>query len=188
MNKIKIAALGAVALAALLFAHAGVSGHAGFVNGLRHPVCGPDHVLAMIGAGVWTALALPANRMLLAPLAFAAAILTGTAAGITGVPFAGVEAGMAISIVAMGLMLFAGVKLPAALAAILIGAFGMMHGYLHGAVVDGAILAYVIGFTLTAAVLQLAGSGIGRGFVNWRTVTSVAGGATAAAGISLLVA
>jgi urease accessory protein len=187
MKKISIAALTAVALAALAFAHAGF-GHPWFVNGLRHPVCGPDHVLAMMGVGVWSALAMPANRVLFAPIAFAAAILAGATAGIDGVPFAGVEAGMAISVVAMGLMILAGVKLPATVAALLIGAFGIMHGYTHGAEVDGAILAYVIGFMLIGVAMHLAGVSIDRGVVKSRAVTSVTGCATAAAGISLLVA
>ncbi len=190
MKKSSIAALAAGALTLLALAHTGVFGHLWFLNGLRHPVCGPDHVLAMIGVGVWSALAMPSNRVVFAPIAFVAAVLAGAAAGpgIISVPFAGVEAVMAISVVAMGLMILAGVKLPAAGAALLIGAFGMMHGYTHGNEIDGAILAYVIGFMLFGAALHLTGISFERGVAKSSAITSVTGCATAAAGISLLVA
>ncbi len=191
MKKISIA--GAVftmlVLANHAFAHSGLPGHThGFLNGVAHPVCGIDHVLAMIGVGIWSALAMPANRVLLAPIAFLAAMLVGAVAGVAGVPFAAVEAGMAISVVAMGLLIAARIKLPAAIAAAVIGAFGIMHGYAHGAEADGSVVAYMIGFTLTTAGLHFAGIGLGRGLVNLHAVTWAAGGAMALAGISLLVA
>ncbi len=186
-SSIAFAGLAAVALAAPAFAHSGLPGHThGFLNGLSHPVCGLDHVLAMIGVGVWSALAMPANRVLLAPIAFVVAMLAGATAGIAGVSFAAVEAGMAISVVAMGLLIVSRLRLPGAAAALLIGAFGVMHGYAHGAEAEGTVLVYMAGFTLTTATLHLAGIGFGRGLLNSRAVTWAAGGSMALAGISLL--
>ncbi len=72
------AGLAALALAEPAFAHSGAAGHThGLLNGLAHPITGLDHVLAMLGVGVWAALAMPANRVLVAPLAFIAAMLIG---------------------------------------------------------------------------------------------------------------
>ncbi len=190
MKKISIAVAGLaiVALTAPAFAHSGLPGHThGFANGLLHPVGGLDHVLAMLGVGLWSALAMPRNRVLLAPLAFVAAMLAGAGAGIAGLPLFAVEAGIALSVVAIGLMIAARVKVPAAVAAIVIGGFGAMHGYAHGVEADGGILAYMAGFTLTTATLHLTGIGLGSWLANFRTVTGLAGGAMALAGLSLLI-
>jgi urease accessory protein len=179
----------ALALAGPAFAHSGGEGHThGLLNGLQHPITGVDHVLAMLGVGIWSALAMPANRVLLAPFAFIAAMLAGAAAGIAGVAFSSVEAGVAVSVVAIGLMILSRIRVPAALAAILIGAFGVMHGYAHGAEAEGGIAAYMAGFTITTATLHLTGIGLGRWLANSTLATRTAGAAMALAGVSLLVA
>ena len=42
-------------LVARLEAHVQTGQAAGFLTGLRHPISGPDHVLAMIAVGLWGA-------------------------------------------------------------------------------------------------------------------------------------
>ena len=160
----------------------------GLLNGLAHPITGLDHVLAMLGVGIWSALAMPANRVLVAPLAFVATMLLGAAAGVAGVSFAAVEAGIAISVIAIGLMIVSAHEVPAALAALLIGAFGAMHGYAHGAEAQGGILAYMAGFTLTTAALHLTGIGLGRSLAKSKLAARAAGAAMAIAGFGLLIA
>jgi urease accessory protein len=191
MKKLSIAAAGLAALAYAepALAHSGAEGHAhGLLNGLVHPVTGLDHVLAMLGVGVWSALAMPASRVLIAPLVFVAAMLAGAAAGVAGLSFTAAEAGIAVSIIAIGLMIVSRIEVPAAPAALLIGAFGVMHGYAHGAEAEGGVLAYMAGFTLTTAALHLTGIGLGRWLVNSTRVTRAAGAAMALAGFSLLLA
>jgi urease accessory protein len=184
-----LAGLATVVLAAPAFAHSSLPGHThGLTNGLLHPVGGLDHVLAMLGVGLWSVLAMPRHQVWLAPFAFVAAMLGGGGAGIAGLPLFAVEAGIALSVVAIGVMIAARAKVPAALAAILIGAFGAMHGYAHGVEAEGGILAYMAGFTLTTAALHLTGIGLGQQLAGLRTATSLAGGAMAIAGVSLLVA
>lgn len=189
MKKISIAAgvLAVLLLAAHAIAHMGAPGQPhGLINGVKHPICGVDHVLAMLGVGIWSALAMPASRVLIAPIAFVAAMLVGALAGVAGASFGAVNAWMAISVVVMGLLIATRVQLPAAISAVMIGAFGLMLGYLHGPQIDGAVLSYAAAFALTTGALHLAGSGFGRG-VNPRAVSLAAGGAMASAGISLLV-
>jgi len=190
MKKISIAVAGlaALALATPAFAHSGLPGHThGFLNGLLHPVSGADHLLVMIGVGVWSALAMPASRVFLAPVAFVLAMLAGAAAGIAGSSFGAVEAGIAVSVAAIGVMILTRVKVPAAVAALLIGAFGVLHGYAHGAEAEGGIAAYMAGFALVTAMLHVTGIGLGRWLASSRTVTGAAGAAIALAGFSLLV-
>jgi urease accessory protein len=191
MKRITIIAAGvaALAFAGPALAHSGAEGHThGFLNGLGHPLTGLDHVLAMLGVGVWSALAMPANRVLLAPVAFVAAMLLGAMAGIAGVAFSSVEAGIAVSVIAIGVMILSRIKVPAALAVLAIGAFGVMHGYAHGAEAEGGIAAYMAGFTLTTATLHLTGIGLGRWLTDSTLVTRAAGAAMALAGVSLLIA
>jgi urease accessory protein len=190
MKRITIIAVGvaAMTLAVPAFAHSGGEGHThGFLNGVQHPITGIDHVLAMLGVGIWSALVMPANRVLLAPIAFVAAMLAGAAAGIAGLPFSAVEAGIAVSVIAIGLMILARIKVPTVLAVLVIGAFGIMHGYAHGAEAEGGIAAYLAGFTLTTATLHLTGIGLGRWLIDSTVVTRAAGAAMALAGVSLLI-
>lgn len=189
MRKSSIVAAAAVAavLATPAFAHPGLPGHThGFVNGLLHPVSGLDHLLAMLGVGVWSALVMKGQRVLLAPVAFVCAMLAGAVLGVNGIEIPAAEAGIAISVIAIGLFVLARVELPAALAAAVIGAFGVMHGYAHGAEATGNIAAYMAGFTITTASLHLAGIGLGRAFISRRLLTQLAGAAMTLAGISLL--
>jgi urease accessory protein len=190
MRKISIALAGlAIALATPALAHSGAPGHThGFLNGLLHPVGGLDHTLAMLGVGLWSALAMPANRVLIAPAAFVAAMLAGALAGVAGAPFVAVEAGIALSVLAIGLMIAARVKTPLVAAALIIGAFGVMHGYAHGAEAEGGVAAYMAGFALTTAALHLTGIGLGRWLAHSRIATGAAGAAMALAGLSLLIA
>ena len=190
MKKISMAAgvLAVLMLASHAISHLGSPGQThGLINGVVHPVCGIDHVLAMLGVGIWSGLAMPANRILVAPIAFVAAMLAGAVASVAGASFAAADAAMAISVVVMGLLIATRVHLPIAIGAVLIGAFGIMHGYLHGAEIDGAVLAYVAGFALTTTALHLAGIGFGRDLLDARAVSLAAGGAMASAGVSLLV-
>src|SRR5581483_10656439 len=74
-------ALASLALTTPAFAH---RGHV--ESGFLHPLTGPDHVLAMVGAGMWAAF-LAGRRpaaALLVPLAFMVMMAFGAAAGFAG--------------------------------------------------------------------------------------------------------
>ncbi len=191
MKKISVAAgvLTVLMLGSHVMAHFGDPGQThGLINGAPHSLCGIDHVLAMLGVGIWSVLAMPANRVLVAPIAFVVAMPIGAFAGAAGASFPTVDASMSIAVVVMGLLIATRVNLPIAASAALIGAFGLMHGYAHGAEIDGAVLSYMAAFTLATTALYLASAGFGRGLVDARAVKLAAGGATTAAGFSLLLA
>ena len=91
-----------------VFAHLGGPTH-GLVDGLLHPLLGPDHLLAMIGVGIVAAVtasrtpgASPRLRMWAAPLAFLAGMTVGGALGLAGWSVPGVELAIALSVVALG--------------------------------------------------------------------------------------
>jgi urease accessory protein len=67
-----------------------------FLSGLKHPISGLDHVVAMIAVGLWGAqLGAPAIWVL--PVAFPMVMAMGGMLGLLGVPLPGMEMGIAAS-------------------------------------------------------------------------------------------
>ena len=85
------------------FAHEQTGQAAGFLTGLKHPVSGLDHVLAMISVGLWGAqLGSPAVWLL--PVVFPMVMAFGGFLGLLGVPLPGTEVGIALSAILLGLI------------------------------------------------------------------------------------
>lgn len=158
----KTAAVTGVALAsASALAHVGADGaaHHGFLTGFLHPITGLDHLAAMLAVGVWSAMT--TRRLWLAPVSFAVLLLAGALLAQAGVAFPAVEPMIAASMLVVGLLLAAQVKLPEAAGAVLVGVFALFHGAAHGQeLAAGAALA---GMVLGTAVLHAAGIGLGMG-------------------------
>jgi len=149
-----------VALPAL--AHVQEGQAAGFLTGLAHPVSGLAHVLAMIAVGLWGAqLGLPALWLL--PVTFPLVMAFGGFLGLLGIPLPGVEVGIALSALALGLAVATVWGPPLAAAAVLVAAFAVFHGHAHGTELpEGQSgLTYSIGFVVATGLLHLAGIGIG---------------------------
>src|SRR5262245_6214550 len=120
MRVIGILVAPAAALSALpAFAHTGsVTG--GFLGGLAHPVFGPDHVVAMVAVGLWGAfLGIPAIWLL--PIVFPLVMAAGGVVAILGLPLPGIEVGIALSAVVLGLMVLLAARPPLWVAAVLVG-------------------------------------------------------------------
>ena len=170
------------------FAHTGES-VGGFLAGLAHPVLGPDHIVAMVAVGLWGAfLGAPAIWML--PIVFPLVLAFGGVLGILGVPLPAVETGIAASAVVLGLMVALAARPPLWIAAVLVGAFAIFHGYAHGKELpDGAnAVAYSAGFVITTGLLHLAGIAFGL-LARWpagRLAVRGAGAAIAVVGIAYL--
>ena len=169
-------------------AHTGsVSG--GFAGGLAHPVFGPDHVAAMVAVGLWGAF-LGAPAIFVLPVVFPLVMAFGGALGILGLPLPGVEIGIAISAILLGMMVALAARPPLWIAAVIVGAFAIFHGHAHGAELPpGAdALAYCAGFVVATGCLHLAGIGFGM-LVRWpagRVAVRAAGGVIAVAGLMFL--
>lgn len=161
--------------------------HAGFVAGWLHPFTGADHLAAMLAVGVWSALAL--KRAWIAPLAFVACLAAGALAGFAGLAVPAVEPMIAVSLLALGLLVALQQRLPAAVAAPLAGGFAFFHGAAHGSELAGAsALATLAGLLLASATLHVAGIGLGRAFLRQRRWLPAAAGASMALfGATLLV-
>ena len=158
----------------------GVAG--GFESGFMHPILGWDHVAAMVAVGLWGAvLGQPAIWVL--PVTFPLVMAIGGALGVAGVPIPGVEIGIALSALILGVMVVSAARPPLWLAAIVVAGFAIFHGHAHGTELPHAVspLAYSIGFVLSTGMLHMCGIAFGL-LTRWRSGTLLvrAGGAVIA--------
>ena len=180
----------ALAVAAPASAHEAAGTAGGFAAGFLHPLMGLDHLLAMVAVGIWGAV-LGRPLVYALPVIFPTVMAAGGVLGMMGVPVPPVEIGIALSVLLLGAAIAAAFKAPVWAACLLVGLFGVFHGYAHGAELPAAAdpLHYSAGFVLATGLLHLAGIAIGllhahpRGLV----LTRGAGGLIAAAGVWFLV-
>ncbi|MGR9159739.1 HupE/UreJ family protein [Rhizobium leguminosarum] len=177
-------ALSFSAIASPALAHTG-AGHAdGLVAGLCHPLMGVDHLLAMLSVGAWSAAAIP-NRAWAAPAAFVSAMLVGAGLGFAGVGLPGVESMVAASVLALGLMIVIGARMPVLAGLGLAGLFAVFHGHAHAGDATGDAIAYVAGFSLSTAAIHMAGFGIGQFIASKPMARYGLGLAVAASGLTI---
>ena len=156
-----VTAMGVV-LAAPALAHTGAEAHShGFAAGFLHPLMGVDHMLAMLGVGLWAAQ-LDKRATWLVPAAFVAVMIAGAGLALSGAPLPMVESGIAGSVLVIGALIAFGTRLPVGLAMGLVGLFALFHGHAHGTELPGFAdpAAYGAGFVTATALLHVAGVGI----------------------------
>jgi len=144
------------------FAHVEQGQAASFVVGLEHPWSGLDHVLAMVAVGLWGAQ-LGAPAIWLLPITFPLVMSFGAMAGLIGLPLPGIEIGIAMSAIVLGLMVFGEVQPKLKVATIIVGCFALFHGHAHGTELpEGQSgLLYSMGFVLATGCLHGFGIAIG---------------------------
>jgi urease accessory protein len=159
---IACAAVMGLALTAPAFAHTGIAAHGhGFAAGFLHPLMGLDHLLAMLGVGVWAAQ-LGKRATWLVPAVFVAVMIAGAGVALAGAPLPMVEFGIAGSVLVIGALIAFGTRLPVGLAMGLAGLFALFHGHAHGTELPGFAhpAAYGAGFVAATALLHVAGVAI----------------------------
>lgn len=135
---------------------------AGFLSGLEHPWSGLDHILAMIAVGLWGAqLGVPALWLL--PITFPMMMSIGAFMGLIGVAVPGIEIGIALSAIVLGIMVLGELRPKLMVAAVLVGIFAIFHGHAHGTELpEGQSgLLYSMGFVIATGVLHGVGITIG---------------------------
>jgi len=137
-------------------AHPGHVDMAGFAAGVLHPLTGIDHLLGMLGIGMWSRRQ---GQPMAMPLAFLALMALGAALqALWNVP----DWLIAASVVLTGALLCAARLRPAAALAVA-GAFALMHGQAHGHELPG--LSSAAGYLLASAALLLAGRALMPAFL-----------------------
>lgn len=166
-------------------AHDGHAGNGGLAAGLAHPFTGWDHLLAMLAVGVWSACRTDAARWQW-PAAFLIAMSIGALLVSAGVRVPGVEAGIAVSLLVLGLLVAAAVRPSASVGAAVVGVFALFHGAAHGLELPfAAAWGYGLGMLAATATLLLAGQHLRLpGRRDWR---GVFGGLVALSGAAALL-
>lgn len=154
-------------LASPALAHTG-HGTDGFTAGLSHPFNGLDHMLAMVGVGLWAAQ-LGGRNLWLVPSAFVGTMVLGAALALYGIALPQVELGIAGSVLVIGLLIGLGTRAPTGLAAAIVALLALFHGYAHGSELPAAASAagYAIGFVVATSLLHLAGLALGFAIQTW---------------------
>lgn len=143
-------------------AHEDAAMAGGFTTGFRHPLSGIDHALAMISVGLWGAF-LGRPLIIVLPTLFPVMMALGGGLGMAGVPVPPVEAGIALSVLVLGLMVAFAVRAPVPVACAIVAVFALFHGYAHGLEAPSRVdpVGYSTGFVLSTGLLHLAGIAIG---------------------------
>ena len=145
-----------------LWAHQTGDVAGGLLSGFLHPITGLDHVVAMVAVGLWGAqLKRPAIWLL--PIVFPMIMAFGGSLGVAGVPVPGIEIGIAVSAIVLGMMVLFAVKPPLWMAIVIVAFFAIFHGHAHGTELPGSAqpLAYGVGFVTTTGLLHVSGIAIG---------------------------
>jgi urease accessory protein len=187
-----VAALAGTALALPAFAHTGVGvhQHGSFMAGFLHPLMGLDHLIAMLGVGVWAAQ-LGGRAVWLVPAAFVGVMAGGAALALLNAPLPMVEVGIAGSVLAIGALVAFGTRLPLAVAMAVAAAFALFHGHAHGTELPALATPTACGAGFLAATALLHAAGIGVALAIHRRAAKLpfrlAGAAMAAVGGGLLL-
>ncbi len=134
----------------------------GFSAGLMHPFSGIDHLLAMLAVGLWAAQG-GGKKIWLLPATFMSMLAIGAAIAMRWPSLPLVEAGIATSVLALGLLVALSLQLPATLSMAITALFGLLHGYAHGLELPGSAspTTYAPGFLAATATLHLIGIAMG---------------------------
>jgi urease accessory protein len=170
-------------------AHSETGTIGGFVSGFTHPLGGLDHIVAMVAVGLWGAF-LGGRAMWTLPVVFPVVMALGGALGVVGVELPGVETGIALSGVVLGVMVALAARPPLWVAAVLVGIFAVFHGHAHGTELPEAAnaLTFAIGFVIATGLLHLCGIAFGL-LTKWpwgRMAIRVGGVAIALVGFGFL--
>lgn len=174
-SRLSLRTLGLFAIAALIpalaQAHPGHD-HSGVGSGLAHPFQGLDHLLAMVAIGLWAAQ-LGGRARWMVPVSFVGTLALGAIAGLAGLHLPGAEMGVAASVVMLGLLLLAAVRLPVFASAAVAGIFALCHGYVHALEIPAGATSFGFIGGMIAATALLHGLGLGAALIAQSTARPV---------------
>lgn len=158
----RAAALAGVVVSSPAFAHHLMGGKmpstfgAGVLSGLGHPILGLDHLAAIVAVGCLAA-AFPSGALL--AIGFVVAMLVGVSLHVAEVNIPASEALVALSVIALGVVLaLRRAQSPALVGGLLLAA-GLFHGYALGESIAGAeptpLYAYFIGLAIIQSAIAL---------------------------------
>jgi urease accessory protein len=135
----------------------------GILSGLGHPIVGLDHFAAVVAVGCLAA----AHRSGAAlAVGFVLAMMAGVALHVHGTAVPGAEVLVALSVIALGVLMLRRRAMPAGAALTLFAGVGLVHGYALGESIYGAeptpLYAYLAGLALIQSAVALAAMRVAR--------------------------
>lgn len=145
------------------FAHPVFNAYGSFYDGLFHPITGLDHLLAIFFAGILASQE-GKEKAWRIPALFIGAMTIGSWVGVMHIHLPLVEVMISLSLVAIGVLLTAQLKISEKGTFILISFFAFFHGHAHGMEASSASqwLKFGAGFILATAALLAGGYYLGR--------------------------
>lgn len=163
----------------------------GFGSGFKHPLLGPDHLLAMFAVGLWGAQ-MGGRQVWTLPVTFPLIMVVGGVLGLFDVPLPSVELGIALSVLALGLAIAFAWRPAEWISLLVISIFAIFHGYAHGAELPRAAdpADFAIGFVISTGLIHILGIGVGLTFGKslGGQIPRALGSVLAVAGLYFLVA
>ena len=146
-----------LAIAGVAEAHDALA-QSSFGAGFYHPLSGVDHLLALMGVGLWSSH-IGGRARWIVPLVFVTVMLVGARIGNAGLSVSAVEIGTVFSVLLFGALVAKSVQAPTAIGAAIAATFAVFHGLAHGGEwpASGSVLTYLLGLT-AASMVVLAGS------------------------------
>ena len=191
LKRLAILAAAILAGTAPAFAHLNPAEHGSFLAGFSHPLTGADHVVVMVAVGLWAAT-IGGRALWMVPLSFVGTMVGGFALALAGVHLPFVEPTILASVVALGLLVAASVRLPVAAASAVVAVFALFHGHAHGTEFAAASAAgaatFGLGFAMATAALHGAGLLLDSALVRTANpvVLRMTGALSAGAGLYLM--
>jgi len=131
-------------------------------SGFLHPLTGADHLLVMVGVGIW-AVQLGGRALWMLPLTFVGSMILGGIAGLLGIHAPLVEHGIVASLILLGVALGMAWK-PGTLTVIAcVAVAGLCHGVAHGMEMPAGMTPalFLAGMIVSTALLHALGISAG---------------------------
>ncbi|AKD58405.1 hypothetical protein SD10_08080 [Spirosoma radiotolerans] len=134
-------------------------GHGFGGNGLLHPLTGPDHVLAMLAVGIWSAQ-VGGLALYMVPGCFLGMMVVGGLVGLCQLVEQSSELMIALSVLVVGGAILLDRRISGWITSVGVGSFGFSHGLAHGLEMNQTVtpITYMIGFLITTLGLHLIGA------------------------------
>lgn len=136
----------------------------GLGAGFLHPLLGLDHLLAMVGVGLWAAQQSNRRAVWVISAAFLGFMSIGFGLGVRSSALPLVELGIVASVALVGALILFKRQVPLFVGTALAGLFAVFHGHAHGT--DPAVglswLNFGVGFLLASGVLLVMGAAVWR--------------------------
>jgi urease accessory protein len=145
----------------------------GLLSGFGHPVIGVDHLAAIVGVGILTALTGRGAAMV---LAFSVAVIAGVGLHLANIDLPASELLVGVTTLLLGALVLLRQSMSASSALLLFAAAGLVHGYALGESIVGAeaspMVAYLAGLLIIQTAIGVAVYAAVRGLARWPARTA----------------